>query len=110
MKLYHTKELPHGLIGSIVVFAAVLCLFWFGFTSTSDSNRAESLKVTRAAIEKAVVSCYAIEGVYPPDIKYLEDHYGVMINHDQYIVTYETAGSNIMPSIQVLEKGKEAMQ
>lgn len=66
--------------------------------------------MTRAAVQKAIVSCYAMEGAYPPDVKYLEDHYGVVINHRKYVVSYELAGSNVMPSFEVLEKGKGEAQ
>lgn len=105
MKLYKTKFAHRGLIVTVLIFFVIICLFWYGFGSASSTNGAEDMEVTRAAINKAVVSCYAIEGVYPPDIKYLEDHYGVVINHSKYIVSYELAGSNVMPSVEVQKNG-----
>jgi hypothetical protein len=61
----------------------------------------------RSAVQKSIVNCYAIEGVYPPNIKYLEDHYGIVINHDKYVVQYELAGSNVMPSVNIIPKGTD---
>lgn len=110
MKQNVRQRAPWGLVASLLVFCAILALFWFGFGNAAGGNRAQNLKVTRTAIQKAIVSCYAIEGTYPSDIKYLEDHYGVMINHEKYVVSYETAGDNVMPSFEVLEKGKEELQ
>nr|WP_319489617.1 hypothetical protein [uncultured Caproiciproducens sp.] len=105
MRLYKKKFGYKDLLLSTLAFCAVLCLFWFGFSNALRANSTEKLRVTRAAIQKAIVNCYAVEGAYPPDIKYLQDHYGIEIDYSKYVVQYETAGSNIMPSVEILEKG-----
>ncbi len=107
MRLYRSKKQHRGLLVSALIFIAVILLFQYGFKNISGTNSAEDLNVTQEAIRKAVVSCYAIEGVYPPSVSYLEQHYGVVINHNRYSVSYELAGSNIMPSIDVREKGQD---
>lgn len=91
-----------------LAFCAVLCVFWFGFGSAQRANSREKLLVTQTAIQKGIVSCYAVEGFYPPNIKYLEEHYGISIDHSKYIVHYETAGGNVMPSVEVLEKNSNS--
>lgn len=108
MKLYKTKFAYRNLLLSVLIFCAVLCLFWFGFGSALHANNEEKLNVTRTAIQKAIVNCYAVEGFYPPSIEYLEDHYGITVDSDKYIVHYETAGTNVMPSVEVLEKGSDS--
>ena len=50
------------------------------------------------------MTCYASEGVYPPDLEYLKDHYGVQIDEERYTVFYERFAQNLMPDITVLEK------
>jgi hypothetical protein len=50
------------------------------------------------------VSCYALEGQYPPDIAYLQEQYGLQIDMDRYMVHYEVFAENIMPDITVLER------
>jgi hypothetical protein len=50
------------------------------------------------------VACYAAEGVYPPDLDYLKEHYGLQINEERYTVFYEIFAENLMPAITVLEK------
>ncbi len=108
MKLYKTKFAYRDLLITILIFCTVLGLFWYGFTSTFQANSAEKLQITRTAVQKSIVNCYAVEGTYPPNIKYLEDHYGIVIDHSKYIVNYELAGSNVMPSVEILEKGSDS--
>lgn len=59
----------------------------------------------KEAIERASVHCYALEGSYPPDLNYLKENYGIILNHDKYFYYYETFASNIMPYVEVYEKG-----
>ena len=108
MKLYKTKFAYRDLVVSILIFCAIICLFWYGFSNTIQANSAQQLNVTRTAIQKSIVNCYAVEGSYPPNIQFVEDHYGIKIDHSKYIVNYELIGSNVMPSVQVLEKGSES--
>lgn len=56
-------------------------------------------------IRKAAIACYAIEGSYPQEIEYLEKHYGLTIDHSNFVVNYESVGSNLMPAIAVVPKG-----
>lgn len=106
LKLYPEKKENRGVFLTLFAFLVVLSLFWYGFQSAEDADRAESLQATRAAVQKAVVSCYAIEGVYPPDLRYLQDHYGVTVDTQKYAVRYEATGTNVMPSIEIQERGK----
>ena len=53
------------------------------------------------------MACYAAEGIYPPDLDYLEEHYGLQIDRDRYTVFYQIFASNLMPDITVLEQSDE---
>ena len=55
------------------------------------------------AIRRSAVSCYAAEGIYPPDLTYLEEHYGIQVDETRYTVEYTVFASNLMPDITVLE-------
>ena len=55
-------------------------------------------------LRRAAVACYAAEGIYPPDISYLEEHYGIQIDKDRFAVYYDVFASNLMPDITVIEK------
>lgn len=54
------------------------------------------------ALYRASIQCYAIEGRYPPSISYLEEHYGIIIDHKQFQVFYDSWTDHIMPDITVI--------
>ncbi len=59
----------------------------------------------KEAIERACVQCYAIEGSYPPDLEYLNNYYGIVLDYERYYYYYEIFASNVMPVVEVYEKG-----
>lgn len=92
-----------GLLAAVVLTAALL---WF-FTAVSGLKTGEGEEGRQQledALRQAAVACYAAEGIYPPTLDYLTDHYGVQVE-DRYIVFYEIFANNLMPEITVLEKG-----
>ena len=93
--------------GKIIwVIAAVLVLFmaiWL-FTATDNvgsGNREAGRRQLEEALRRAAVACYAAEGIYPPTVDYLETHYGIQIDRQQYHVFYEIFAENLMPQITV---------
>lgn len=85
-----------------VLAVAVFCLY----QATVKMNRgqqAESLKQLDLSIRKATMTCYATEGVYPPDIDYLKENYGIQIDESRFTVFYEVMAKNMMPDITVME-------
>lgn len=91
------------LLAAVMILAVLL---WF-FTAMGNLNRSsgeEGRRQLETALRRSAVACYAAEGVYPPTLEYLTEHYGVQIE-DEYIVFYEIFASNLMPDITVLEKG-----
>ena len=50
------------------------------------------------------MQCAAVEGAYPASLKYLEEHYGLIVNHSDYAVTYEAFASNVPPSVVVVPR------
>lgn len=90
MRLYSTggRFSYRNLLLSVLLFTVIICLFVFSLQNTSTSARSESRQVTEAAIERALVTCYAVEGMYPASVEYLEEHYGVlMITADMWSTT-----------------------
>lgn len=97
-KLYRKIAFPFIFLISILIIGFIVFdVTWNRF----DNNSANSAKT---AIRRAAVSCYSIEGIYPPDILYLESRYGLIIDHETFIVHYETFGSNIVPDVDVFFK------
>lgn len=107
MRLYRQKK-KRPVLGTVLplaVFAAVITVFLAGVNNASHSTDQEGLRIAQQAIDRAVVNCYAIEGAYPQDFSYLEEHYGVRVDHGKYLVVYQTLGSNIRPYVELVEKG-----
>lgn len=66
----------------------------------SDVTDAETARI-KALVNEYVIQCYATEGAYPPNIQYLADHYGLILNEEKYIYEYEPVAENIKPVIQI---------
>ena len=91
------------LLAPVGFLAAVLWLV----TAVSDlasGQDEEALQQLEESLRRSAVACYASEGVYPPDLAYLEEHYGVQIDEKRFVVYYDAFASNMMPDITVLEK------
>lgn len=84
---------------------AALAVWWLlaGMGRVSDGGGEEGRRQLEDTLRRAAVSCYAAEGVYPPTLSYLEEHYGVQIDASAYTVYYSVFADNLMPDITVLE-------
>lgn len=85
----------------MVVMILVIIIAVRSFDSRTNQLGVDTLEDT---IEQYAVACYATEGSYPPDLKYLQDHYGLILDEELYIYEYEIFGSNVMPIVTVLER------
>ena len=107
--MYHEKTRRRGAkwlrMAAVAVCALLLLLggraVWSGAQAAMREQAAQSL---RTAVLDAAVQCYALEGAYPQSLTYLEENYGVQVNHSRFIVSYEAYASNQMPDVAVLEK------
>lgn len=86
-----------------VLFVVILILALVYINQIGGKNELEELQNAEAAIQSAAITCYALEGAYPP-LDYLEEHYGIMLNHDKFYYHYEMIGSNVLPIIKVIRK------
>ena len=110
MKHYFLKKLSalaRYLIMPVLMMAAVYILL-ISAGNVNERQQAENLKQMEDTIHKAVLNCYAIEGSYPATLDYVEQYYGLQIDHDRYDVFYEVFAQNIMPEITVIEKDTES--
>ncbi len=84
----------------------LLILFvWFCLAVNRLEERQERLgkQQLEESLHRTAAACYASEGVYPPDVFYMEEHYGLHFDKERYLVRYEIFASNLMPEITVLE-------
>lgn len=92
-----------GILPFLLAATVVICV-WHGITVTADRTRVQEKQSLEEAVRRDIVTCYALEGVYPESLDYLKEHYGLTYNEDRYIVNYEVLGSNLMPDVMVIEK------
>ena len=96
----------HGKLGALMPFLLsllMLAVFLVAFSNFHEGQRDEGRRQLEDAVRRATVACYAAEGIYPPSVAYLEEHYGIQIDHERYAVMYDVFASNLMPDITVLE-------
>jgi hypothetical protein len=85
-----------------LAIAAVL-MFTTAVANLQEGHRSEGKQQLEEAVRRGAVACYAAEGIYPPNLEYLEEHYGVQVDHERYTVAYDVFASNMMPDVTVLE-------
>ena len=84
--------------------AALLLMGFAGAVNGLDrDSREESKRRLEEALRRGCVACYAAEGIYPPDLDYLKEHYGIQVDEETYVVYYDIFAENLMPDITVLE-------
>lgn len=83
------------LVAALVVAAFLLV------GAAQDHARAQGAVALRESILNSAKQCCAIEGNYPSTLSYLEEKYGLVINKQDYIVSYECFAGNIVPSVVV---------
>lgn len=82
----------------------ILAAFLTSVNNLEQDRRREGRQQLEEAVRNAAVACYAAEGAYPPDVAYLQQHYGLQYSQEDYILYYTLEASNLMPEITVLEK------
>ena len=90
------------LWAALLVLTAILILMAFGGNDRSVDNGSE--QAIRTAVQRGALQCYVVEGVYPPDLEYLEDNYGLQVNREDYYITYDAFASNLPPTVRVTRK------
>jgi len=102
----HRKHgFARGLALTLVLFVLMVSgALWLVQKVETTSADAET-EIVREAVRSAVLTCYAVEGVYPLELDYLKEHYGLAFDEERYIVSYSAFASNVMPEIRVMEKG-----
>lgn len=90
----------------LTVLLIILFIFYFYYSveNVHKAGEEEKFEILSDAIKRSAVQCYAIEGFYPPNIEYLEDKYGLVVDHGKYVISYQIFASNIMPEIEVYLK------
>jgi hypothetical protein len=92
-----------GLLFTAVIVCAVVYFFVTAVNNASGQANSSAAVSLQNAVKNAAVQCYAIEGFYPPDVSYLEENYGIVIDKN-FKVEYNCAIPNNLPIIIVINK------
>ena len=92
------------------MIAGMLCaviVMTIAVGNLEQGRQAEDIRQLEQVLRRTAVACYAVEGVYPPDVDYMRQHYGLTYDDCQYLVHYELVASNFMPEIHVMVRNHE---
>jgi hypothetical protein len=101
------KRIQNSVSFPIILFIAILGVFLYGISSISDTARSEEKRNLENALQRDIIHCYTVEGIYPPTLEYMEDNYGLTYDSEKYIVDYQVIGSNLMPDFHIIERNPE---
>lgn len=99
----HFRNLIYAL--PVLLFIIIGVFFWSGVSSVSETTLAKQKESLETALNRSISQCYAVEGVYPPTLSYLEEHYGLTYDKELFYVDYQPISSNIFPEVTILYLG-----
>ncbi len=93
-----------GLISRLPLLTGLLILLLFlqGVQSVSDTTAAKQQESLETALSRSIAQCYAVEGMYPPSLNYLKEHYGLTYDESKFLIDYQPMGANLMPEVVIL--------
>ena len=104
-RAHHTRPRLIATLVRIAIAAAIaLAAGLFVWESAQEAIREQSALSLRIAILDAAKQCCAIEGAYPQSLGYLKEHYGLVVNDRNYLITYECYADNVVPSVVVVPR------
>lgn len=107
MRLYAARERRsiRRNVGWLLLFFCLTALIVFEIFRADQNGQAEQLAAAEQAVRTAAATCYALEGSYPSALSYLKEHYGLIVDEERYVISYNPLGGNVMPYIEVVPKG-----
>lgn len=100
------KRLIPRLLGWLIIFAIVVGIV-YETTRIPVFDGEFMTQDIEQTIRNYAVECYAIEGSYPSDLNYLEEHYGLILDYERYNYYYDAFASNVLPDISVFKKEEQ---
>lgn len=93
-----------SVIVSVLIIAAVAAVIFTGIGEFRKTSEQKRITQVEDIVRESVAQCYALEGAYPDDLKYLQDNYGLQLDTVRYTYHYDKFASNIMPDVRVFER------
>ena len=89
----------------LLLFIIIGILFVNGVSSVSQTTLSKQRDSLETALHRSISQCYAVEGIYPPSLSYIEEHYGLTYDKKLFYVDYQPFSSNIFPDVTILYLG-----
>jgi hypothetical protein len=107
--MFSAKKEKKDYLGFIplVLLIVVIILFIHATSTVTTTNDSREQEIVTSALERNITQCYALEGSYPPDLAYLEDHYGFTYNTEHFFIDYQYIGSNLRPDVTIIKRESE---
>ena len=87
---------------SVIIFVLIAVFFIQAVEYSGRSSIEKEQESLESAIARDIVQCYAIEGMYPPSLQYMEDHYGLTYDDNVFFVDYQPIAANLYPDYTVI--------
>ena len=109
-RFHYTSEspsprIPLRLISALLPFL-IAALFVVSIRSFGTYTADKQLESLQNALHRNIIQCYAIEGIYPPSLSYLQEHYGLTYDEARFFIDYHQVAGNLYPDVTVLERGR----
>ena len=88
-----------------IVAVALALAAWLAVGLSQALQREQAATSVRESVVRSALMCCAVEGSYPTSVEHLEEHYGLVYDHDAFSIGYEVQGENLRPTYTVVEKG-----
>ncbi|MBP3277381.1 MAG: hypothetical protein J6M44_00340 [Butyrivibrio sp.] len=87
---------------SVVIFVLIAVFFIQAVEYSGRSSIEKEQESLENAISRDIVQCYTLEGMYPPSLSYMEDHYGLTYDKNVFFVDYQPIAANLYPDYTVI--------
>lgn len=87
---------------SVVIFVLIAVFFIQAVEYSGRGSIEKEQESLENAISRDIVQCYALEGMYPPSLSYMEDHYGLTYDKNVFFVDYQPIAANLYPDYTVI--------
>lgn len=89
----------------LTIGLSLLAIILFSHTLKTMKEKVHDLQYHNLtqAVQRAITSCYALEGRYPQSLDDLIDTYGLIYDDDTFFIDYQPNGENIRPNVTIIE-------
>ena len=88
----------------LLVLALVIAGFSLSISQLEEGHHQQDKALLEDVLRRTAVACFASDGFYPPNVAYMQQHYGLRYDENRFTVHYDRFASNLMPDITVIDK------